>query len=238
MNTKPQYFGHRKRLKARYLQSGLKGFLDYEALEFLLFFVIPRKDCKSIAKLLISRFGSFSGVIDANPSDLEKINGIGPQASLFLTVLKDFSSFYLQCNLSKGKFIPSSRKAREYISLKLKSLEKEIFLVLFLNSENEIIVEKILSEGTVDQAVIYPREIVKEALKCKASRVICAHNHLGNSSKPSKDDTEITRVLYKSLSLVSITLLDHLVVGRNDIFSFAESGQLETLQEEQVIVRK
>ena len=220
----PDYLGHRKRIKAKYKSGGIKGWLDYEVLEFALSFTILRKDTKPIAKQLLSKFKTINGVLDADRKALEKVCGISEHTALFLNFLKDISVIYLEKGLYKKDLVSSPDVVYDYFKASLRGVADEEFKVMFLNSRNRLLAIETVQKGTVNKSVLYPRKIVERALHNHATGVIIAHNHPGESLKPSEDDCRITKAVKNALNTVDIVLLDHIIIGGNGYYSFKESG--------------
>jgi len=223
---KPSYIGHRQRIKDKYNKSGIDGWLDYEVLELALSYAIARKDTKQIAKELIRRFKTINGVLDADSTELKSIDGISDHTTLFLKLLKDIAILYLENGLHKKDLLSSSDLVFNYLRGSLKGCTDEEFKSLFLNSRNQLIVCETLQTGTVNRAVIYPRKIVERALYHHAVGVIIAHNHPAGTLEPSKEDRVVTNVIKDALKTVDIKLLDHIIIGGNDYFSFNQKGLL------------
>lgn len=221
---KAHYLQHRKRLRERFRETGFEGFKDYEALELILTYGIPRKDVKPLAKELITHFGDFQGVLDASFEELVKIKGIGENAATFLFMLKSAAGLYLKQSIRKKKKMHGTSALLDYCRVEMRGLKDEQFRAIFLNSQNEIIADEIIHEGTVDQSVVYPRKVMERALYYKASSMIFVHNHPGGSMKPSKDDIVLTEVLKNAAKSLQLRVHDHLIISRNGYFSFLESG--------------
>jgi DNA repair protein RadC len=228
---KSDYLGHRKRIKAKYKSGGIKGWLDYEVLEFALSFTILRKDTKPIAKQLLSEFKTLNGVLDADRKELEKVGGISEHSALFLNFLKDIAIIYLEKGLYKKDLVSSSDVVYDYLKASLKGLADEEFKVMFLNSRNRLLAIETIQKGTVNKSVVYPRKIVERALHNHATGVIISHNHPGESLKPSEDDYSITKAIKAALRTVDIVLLDHIIIGGNGYFSFKENGVCNDFEE-------
>lgn len=222
--SKPHYLGHRKRIKEKYKKAGLNGWLDYEILEFALTFAIPRKDTKPIAKELLSRFKTIDGVLNADRKDLKEICGISEHAALFIGFLKDMAILYLEKGLYNKDLLSSPEVVYDYLKASLKGSPDEEFKALFLNSRNHLLSIETIQTGTVNKSVVYPRKIVERALHNHASGVIIAHNHPGESLKPSEDDYNVTKAIKEALRTVDVVLLDHIIIGGNGYFSFREQG--------------
>lgn len=226
MKMKPSYIGHRQRTKNKYIKSGINGWLDYEVLELALSYAIARKDTKQVAKELIERFKTISGVLDADSTELKSIAGISDHTALFLKLLKDISILYLENGLHKKDLLSSSGLVFNYLKGSLKGCADEEVRSLFLNCRNQLIDSETLQIGTVNRSVIYPRKIVERALYHHAVGVIIAHNHPAGTLEPSKEDCVVTKAIKDALKTVDIKLLDHIIIGGNDYFSFNKKGLL------------
>jgi DNA repair protein RadC len=226
MNEKkqPHYKGHRARLKKRYLASGIDALHDYEVLELLLFYAIPRKDTKASAKDLLKKFGSLKKLMDADPKEIEALSGIGSQASLLIRLIKDLGTLYLQEKAMETTQISSTKALLDYCMASMGGLKDERFNVIYLNAQNRIIKTEVIQEGIVNQAVVYPRKILEIALKHKASAIILVHNHPSGNLKPSEADIRLTKALQDTARVLDILIHDHIIVGENRYFSFREEG--------------
>jgi DNA repair protein RadC len=223
---RPHYIEHRKRLRERFRRSGFEGFHDYEVLELLLTYAIPRLDVKPIAKELIFRFGDIQGVMDASFEELEKTKGMGENAATLLYLLKSCASIYLRQSVIKSKQVSGTAALLNYCRVEMKGLKDEQFRTIFLNSQNEIIGDEVIQEGTVDQSVVYPRKVMEKALHYKASAMILVHNHPSGSLKPSRDDINLTEALKRAAQSLQIQVHDHLIISKKGYFSFLEQGLL------------
>ena len=212
--------------------SGLTGFHDYEIIELLLTLGTPRRDCKQSAKDAMKRFGSLRGVLEASSDDLQEINGIGPHNSFGIHLVQEVARKFLEEQIQEKPFCKSSREVFDYLYHTMRDLKKEIFKVIFLNSQNHIIAMEDLFHGSVSISSVYPREIISRALSHHATALIFAHNHPSGQIKPSKHDLAITRDLLFAVSSVQIKVLDHIIIGDNRYFSFADVGLLEEYEKE------
>ncbi len=206
--------GHRERLRARYRLSGEAGLQDYELLELLLTYAIPRRDTKLLAKKFLERFGTLARVFEAELAALEEIEGIGPHAATLLSLVRPLTTRFLTAP-------PSAKRV-----LRLKGLPEEEVHVAFVNAKNAVTAAECLQRGTVDQSVVYVRKVIERALAQKASGFILAHNHPSGDPNPSPHDREITQALKLAAATVSVRFLDHLIIGEGAPFSFKASGLL------------
>jgi DNA repair protein RadC len=219
--------GHRERLREKFLRGGLAGFLDYEIIELLLTLGTPRSDCKQPAKDALKKFQSLRGVLEATEDELKKIDGIGPHNVFGLKFIHGVSRRFLKEKMMSRPYCHSSKEVFDYLYHSLRDVKKEKFKVLFLDAKNHILEEKTVFEGTIDSSAVYPREIVKEALRCDASSLVFVHNHPSGDPEPSGSDREITRELVFAASVMQLKVLDHIIIGNNRYFSFADDGLIE-----------
>jgi DNA repair protein RadC len=223
---KPHYHGHRQRLRNRFLKGGAPALHDYELLELLLTFAIPVADVKPLAKGLIQRFGSFTQVLDASPQDLMEFPGLKEYSATLINLVKACAAYYLKEEALKRSPIDSLDALVAYCRTAMGGLKDEQFRVLFLNSQNEIIAEEIVQEGTVNQTVVYPRKVLELALKHKATGLILVHNHPSGNLTPSAADRDLTRTLVQASKSLNLTVHDHLIITRRGYFSLAEHDML------------
>jgi DNA repair protein RadC len=224
LEKKPKlhYLGHRKRLRERFSNTGFNGLADYEILELVLTYVIPRKDVKLYAKALIREFGSLKQVLDADISDLKKIRNLSDYSAGFLLFLRKFSSLYLSLDIKQQEKINSPDKVKDFLISSLSGEKIEKVYILTLDSASAVTSYKELESGTVNKSFLIPRKIAEIALNNKAASVIIAHNHPGGTLKPSQSDIASTMSVMKALETIEVLLLDHIIVSNNDYFSFKE----------------
>jgi DNA repair protein RadC len=218
--------GHRHRLRERFRKAYADGLHDYEMLELLLSYAIPRKDVKPIAKNLIERFGGLNGTLDADPAEIERIPEMGAASATLIKLVKEMGGLYLSRRMEKRDLMTSPQRVIQFAMMKLAGLPHEAFMAIFLNVQNELIDHAVVNEGTVDQVAVYPRRIVEMALSCHAAGLIVVHNHPSGYTDPSEEDKRLTRALADAARFLDIRLLDHIVVGRHGHFSFAERGHV------------
>ena len=216
--------GHRKRLREKFIKSGLTGFADYEVVELLLSLGTPRKDCKPLAKEAIKKFKTLRGVLSASMEELQQIKGIGPHSAFGIKLMQDVAREYLKEQIIDKPVFQSSQEIFDYLYHSMRDLKKEVFKVIYLTSQNQIIDTSDLFEGTVNSAAVVPRQIMEQALAHNAAALIFAHNHPTGVCEPSKSDKDITRDLVFAAGTVQIKILDHLIIGNNRYYSFAGEG--------------
>jgi len=227
MSSKDTALGHRKRLRERFIKGGLTGFSDYEIVELLLSLGTPRKDCKQQAKEAVKRFKTLRGVLSASPEELQQIKDIGPHSAFGIRLVQEVAREFLKEKIKDEPVYKSSREIFDYLYHSMRDLKKEVFKVIYLNSQNQIIETADLFEGTVSSSSIPPREVMESAIKNKAVSLIFAHNHPSGNAEPSKSDRELTRDLVYAGSMMQVRVLDHIIIGNDRYFSFAGEGLIE-----------
>jgi DNA repair protein RadC len=220
-NTKE---GHRKRLREKFLKSGLEGFNDYEIIELLLSLGTPRRDCKQPAKEAIKRFHNLRGVLEAPAKELQKIDGIGAHNAFGIKLVQEVAREFLKSKILEKPFFSSSQEVFDYLYHSMRGLKKEVFKVMYLNSRNQILDTIDLSEGTVNSSSVSPREVIESALKSNAAALILAHNHPSGGITPSSADKKLTRNMVYSGKIMQVSILDHIIIGDNRYYSFAGEG--------------
>ncbi|MBI4633557.1 MAG: DNA repair protein RadC [Deltaproteobacteria bacterium] len=220
----PQYEEHRRRLKDKYLEAGIGAFHDYETVELLLSYAIPRRDVKPLAKELFEQFGTLRGIVDADVADLEKISGIGRHTAILLKLIKDLGIIYLRENVEGKTQISCTTELLDFCKANLGGLKDESFCVIYLDAMNKIIEFETVQEGIVNQAVVYPRRVLENALRRKASAIILVHNHPSGNVRPSDADIRLTKTIQDAARVMDILVHDHLIIGENRSFSFREEG--------------
>lgn len=219
--TKPHYLGHRKRLKNKVINSNMQSLPDYELLEILLFFSIPRRDVKSLAKNLLHNFGSIATMLYADKNKLLQFSNININTYTIFLIIRELIERILKERINQKNIISSWNALIDYLKYTMGNLQIEQFRVLFLNKKNMIISDEIMSVGTLDQAPVYPREVIKKALFFEASAIILAHNHPSGSVKPSRNDIDLTNKIAECCRAVNIILHDHIIISHgNQYYSF------------------
>ena len=219
-----EHDGHRKRLKARFVKSGLDDFEPHNILELLLFYSVPRKDTNPLAHSLINRFGSLSGVFDAKPEELMKVNGITENTAVLISMVPQMARKYLEDKADALNAIGGFNDIGNYLMPKFVGRTVETIMLASLDNKNKIISCNIVAEGESDRANISKRKIMEEAMRVGATRVILAHNHPRGFAMPSSEDIYLTKEIYALLRSVGIELVDHVVFAEDDFVSLAASG--------------
>lgn len=222
--TKPDYLGHRSRIRKKFLKSLGEELHDYELLEILLFASNPRSDTKPIAKNLLKKFGNISAIINADFDLLKDVDGVGEASLVQIKVVSQILKRVLK-NRAKDKLILNNwNVVLDYLSNSLKDLNYEVFRVLFLDKKHQLIEDELIGIGENDHVIISSKLIVKKALLLSASSIILAHNHPTGELKASNSDIKITSEIVSSLKHLEVKVLDHFIISRNGYFSFKENS--------------
>ena len=219
--------GHRKRLREKFIRSGLGAFNDYEIVELLLTLGTPRKDVKQPARDALKRFKSLRGVLEAPAEDLQQIPGIGSTNAIAIKLVQEVAREFLKNRVIELKACKSSQEVYDYLYHTMRDRKKELFKVLYLNSQNQITAAEDLFEGTVNSSAVFPREVIERAIKNNAVSLIFVHNHPSGNPEPSQSDKELTRDLVYTGRIMNIKVLDHMIIGNDRYFSFANEGLIK-----------
>jgi len=220
----PHYFGHRERLRARFLDGGADALPDYELLELILFRAIPRQDVKGLAKLLIQRFGSFAEVLNAPAARLREVKGVRDAAVTEIKVVEAAARRLAKGAISQRTVLGSWSSLLEYCRTAMAFAEREQFRLLFLDKRNALIADEVQQTGTVDHTPVYPREVVRRALELSASAIILVHNHPSGDPTPSRADIDMTKMIVDVAKPLGIIVHDHLIIGRDGHASLKSLG--------------
>ncbi len=222
---KPHYLGHRQRLKEKLLRDG-RALADYEILELALAAVIPRRDTKPLAKLMITRFGSLKDVLMARADQLEAVSGIGPAVVSHWALMQELFARMGEARTRSGAPLSDPADVARAAMARIGSKGVEEFWAAFMDSKNRVIAWEQVSKGTVNATPVFPREIMATALRLEASALILAHNHPGGDPAPSMEDVALTQKIRETAMGLDIRVLDHIIVTDHDYYSFNEHGRL------------
>jgi DNA repair protein RadC len=215
-----------ERPRERLLSRGAAVLSDAELVAIFLRTGIPGKSAVDLARELLTRFGGLRGLLEAESATLCDCRGVGPAKYAQLQAGLEMARRHLAEQLARGKVLSDPDTTRRFLQLRLRHQPHEIFACLYLDNQHRVLEFEELFRGTLDGASVYPREVVKAALRRNAAAVIFAHNHPSGIAEPSSADRSLTRRLREALSLVDIRVLDHLVVGDGEVVSLAERGWL------------
>lgn len=217
--------GHRQRLKNRFLEEGLDHFDDHQVLELLLFYCIPRQDTNPIAHALLEHFGSLSQVMEASPSELKKVAGMGEVSATFLSLLNAFNRYYYVNRTSSVTILNTLEQCGQYLMPFFRGRRNETVYLLCLDAKCKVLCCKEVGEGSVNSAAVPIRRVVEMALGANATSVVLAHNHPSGLAVPSDEDQLTTRQLAIALSSVDITLVDHMIMADDEFVSLRQSNR-------------
>lgn len=212
--NKPHYNGHRQRLRERFNNHGDDVLADYELLELLLFRTIARADTKPLAKALLNRFGSFAGVLGAEPQLLREVAGCGEAVAQDIKLLNACARRSGKSEIMKKDVLDSWSKVIAYCMTSMAYENREQFRILFLDKKNRLIADEIQQIGTVDHTPVYPREVIKRALELSSTALILFHNHPSGDATPSRADIDMTKVIISIASPLNIAVHDHIIIGK------------------------
>lgn len=214
-------------MRERLLEGGADAFLDYELLEYVLALAIPRRDTKPLAKRLLAEFGDLPALLSASPAELSRVEGLGEGAAAALKFVEACAVRSLQRSALSRPVLANMDRVIDYLHARLAHELTEEFRVLFLNNRNILIRDEAFGEGTVNQAPVYPREVLKRALELQASAVILVHNHPAGDPTPSRDDIQMTRSIVDAARPLGIAVHDHIVIGRSAHASLRALGLMQ-----------
>lgn len=216
--------GHRQRLKERFLREGLDNFNEVQVLELLLFYVIPRQDTNPLAHRLLDRFGSLSQVLEAPLADLQKVEGMGPNAATFLHLTTEVGRYYMVNRAMQNTILNTMEKCGDFLASHFHGRRNETVFLLCLDAKCKLLCCKEVSEGSVNSAGVSTRKVVEIALAANATTVVLAHNHPSGLAVPSGEDVHTTYRIAQALDGVEIVLADHIIVADGDYISMVASG--------------
>jgi len=226
-----------KRLEARVLKEGLHNLEDVEVIELLLKLQLDALDHRYEAQELLDYYGSLSEVIDASADIPFDGSPYKEDYRLALRLPHEIANRYLYDRLRQRPLLNCSDAVVDYLNHSMRGLRTEHFKVLYLNGMNRLITNEDISKGTVNQAIVYPREVVKSALMYNAAGLIFAHNHVSGNLRPSADDVRITERLYNAAKLFDIVVQDHIIIGGDGHFSFADAGLLKKSDTNKAVIK-
>jgi DNA repair protein RadC len=213
-----------ERPRERLLKEGTQVLSDAELLAVLLRNGVPGKDAVSLARELLSKYGGLRGLLSVSAAELQKTKGLGAAKTASLAAVMEMAKRGLKEEMIGKDYLRDPGSAMTFLYASLRDKKKEVLKVLFLNKANCILAEADLSEGTIDEAAIHPREVVKAALEKHATAIVLVHNHPSGRIEPSAEDKIITVKLQQACQSVGVKVLDHIIVGDNRYFSFVEHG--------------
>lgn len=215
-----------ERPREKLITKGAASLSDAELLAIFVRSGTRDKTALDIARDALNYFGDLRFLLDADQKKFCSLAGLGDAKYAELQAALEISRRYLFASLSSADIVSSIDQAKAYFTMKLRGAKHEIFACLFLDNQNQVISYEELFCGSINEAHIYPREVIKKVLQHNATSVIFAHNHISRIADPSLADREITRRLQKCLASIEVKILDHLIIGKEQVISFAEHGFL------------
>ncbi len=193
----------------------------------LLTYSIARRDTKPLAWALLKKFGTISAVLDASPQELAAVPGIGPESVTMITLMRAVMRRYFMDTLQRKEALRSPEEVVEFCRASLEGEKDEIFEVIYLTTKNTVIGSERLSCGTIDRTAVAPRKVVENALKARAAGLILVHNHPSGNATPSREDIIITEEIIRAARALDISVMDHIIIGKNEHYSFRGSGLIK-----------
>jgi DNA repair protein RadC len=216
--------GHRARLRTRLLSGGDEALADYEVLEYLLMTAIPRKDMKPLAKSLLARFGNLAGVFNADAKALAKHPGMGETSAAALKIVALAARRLARTGVQEQPVLASWQALIDYLTIDMAHLNHERVRVLYMDTRNRLVLDDLVTDGSLDEAAIHPREVIRRALDLGAAALILVHNHPSGSPEPSRADVQITQRIAEAGRLLGITVHDHVIIGKEGHVSLKAKG--------------
>ena len=223
---RPHYWGHRERLRQRFLAGGHAAMPEYELLELVLFNAIPRIDVKPLAKALLAAFGDLNGVIAAPEPRLMQVPGVTPRVHLQLKLIEAVAHRMARARVMHREVISSWEALMTYCKTVMAYRDIESFRILFLDRKNVLVADEEQAKGTVDHVPVYPREVAKRALELNASALILVHNHPSGDPTPSRADVDMTAAIDAACAAIGVAIHDHVIIGKETDASFRALGLL------------
>jgi DNA repair protein RadC len=224
MSEAPDNSGHRARLRRRLFEGGPDALLDHELVEYLLALAIPRQDTKPLAKALLHEFGGIAGLLTADAEALSRVKGMGETSVAALKATHAAALRLLRAEIAERPVLANWQALLDYLRADMAHHSIERFRVLHLNSKNMLIRDALMSEGTIDEAAVYVREIMRHGLQLGSAALILVHNHPSGDPSPSRADIEITRQVIAAGKVHGIAVHDHIIIARDGHTSLRGQG--------------
>lgn len=215
--------GHRKRMKEEFLAGGMENWPAHKKLELLLFYAVPQGDVNPLAHVLLDRFGSLSGVLDASPEELMKMSGLGKHTAVLLKLIPAFAGSYIADRSSPGTIIHTAEEAACLMAPHFYGARNEMVYILCMDSKEKMLGIRKVSEGNLQNSDVNVRRIAEECMTLHASYFYLAHNHTSHLAFPSAEDWHTTDVVQAALAPLGVQLVDHLIFVDGDVVSLRQS---------------
>ncbi|WP_404369909.1 DNA repair protein RadC [Sphingomonas sp. MMS24-J45] len=222
----PDHAGHRGRLRQRLLERGGEALLDHELVEYLLTLAIPRRDTKPLAKALLAEFGGVGGLFTAEPEALMRVSGMGETSAAAIKIVQAAALRLLRAEASERPILSSWQALIDYLHVDMAHRTNERVRVLHLNTRNILIRDEVMSDGSIDEAALYVREVIRRAIDLGSAGIILVHNHPSGDPAPSRADIDITRKVVEAGKRLGIAVHDHIIIGTSGHSSLRAMGLL------------
>jgi DNA repair protein RadC len=216
--------GHRARLRTRLLTGGIDALGDHELIEYLLMTAIPRRDVKPLAKSLLARFGGLAGLFNADARTLSNHPGMGESSAAALVIVAQAARRLARARVMGQPVLGSWDALIDYLTIDMAHLTVERVRVLYLDTRNRLIADEDFGNGSLDEAAIHTREVIRRALDLGAGALILVHNHPSGTPEPSKADIDMTRRVAEAGRLLNVVVHDHVIIGRAGHVSLRARG--------------
>jgi DNA repair protein RadC len=216
--------GHRARLRERLLRQGGDALHDHELVEYLLALAIPRRDTKPLAKQLIDSYGSLAALFAADAESIASQPGMGETSAAAIKIVQAAALRMISEPVRDMPILASWQALLDYLRADMAHLTTERVRVLYLNSKNMLIRDELTSEGSIDQAAIYVREVIRRSIDLGAAAIILVHNHPSGDSAPSRQDIALTKEIIEAGKRLGIAVHDHIIVGKDGYSSMRSAG--------------
>ena len=219
----PDHVGHRARLRQRLLADA-DGLLDHELIEYLLALAIPRRDTKPLAYALLREFGGIADLLTAAPEQLARVNGMGETSVAALKIVQATALRLLRAEVAEKPLLSNWQAVLDYLRADMAHHGNERVRVLHLNTRNMLIRDELMNEGSIDEAPVYVREVIRRAIDLKSASIILVHNHPSGDPSPSRADIDLTRAVVEAGKKMGIAVHDHIIVGTKGFVSLRGQG--------------
>jgi DNA repair protein RadC len=216
--------GHRARLRKRLIDGGSEALLDHELIEYLLALAIPRRDTKPLAKALIHEFGGIGGLLSADAEAIGRVDGVGETAVAALKIVQAAALRMLRSDVAEQPVLASWQALLDYLRVDMAHLTTERVRILHLNARNMLIRDEMVAQGSVDQAVVHVREVIRRAIDLGSAAIILVHNHPSGDPAPSRADIALTRDIADAGKKLGISVHDHIIIGAKGHSSMRAMG--------------
>jgi DNA repair protein RadC len=224
--NRPHYWGHRERLRQRFVSGGHDSMPEYELLELVLFNAIPRIDVKPLAKKLLETFGDLNGVVAASQHRLLQVPGTTDKVYVQLRLVEAIAHRMARARVLQRSVISSWEALMSYCKTVMAHRDTEQFRILFLDQKNVLIADEAQAKGTVNHVPVYPREVVRRAIELNATAIILVHNHPSGDPTPSRADVDMTQQIEQACQSIGVVVHDHVIIGKETDSSFRALGLL------------